>query len=154
MFKHKDLSTLFIIWFFMLFSIIPYGFIAFKVIEKEREPGFEGNYDSYMMFLKILIVISVLIGILSVYLKKIFLKESFYSKFFKNNNAKGVYFITIILISALAESISIYGLVLVFLGRNMTIFLIFGIGASMIMLFNKPSVKEYEKFKVNFESRG
>jgi len=152
MFKHKDLSVLFIIWFFMIFSIIPYGIIAFMVIQKESEVVFDANNDSYMLLLKILPVISIIIGGVSVYLRRLFLKESFYSKFFTNNNVKSIYFITILLTSALGESITIFGLILVLLGKNMTLFIVFGATASVIMLFNKPNIEEYEKFKENFES--
>jgi len=154
MFKHEEIKTVSMIWIFMMFSIFMYGFIVVIQSNNPKMMAQATDPDMYKMLLTVLSLMSLVTGGLSIAARRFLLKEKYYTSFLKSSNsAKGIYTVSSIISFALAETVAIYGLVLFFIGKNQNIFFSLAFVSIALIVFNKPSVKEYEDFKRKYEEK-
>ncbi len=151
MLKNEDTKVTFIIWFALIISTLLYVVIGY-ILMKDPQASSKADPETYKMYLAMFSFAALLAGIFSILSRRLLLKKKYYLMFFKGNaTAKQIYTITIILSSAVAESVAISGLILSMAGKNIKIQIAFSFVAIVIMLINKPSLAEYENFKKEFE---
>ncbi len=152
MLKNKETSVTFILWFALLISSLMYILIDYLIMNKNSNFASQPIPENYKIILMIFSFMSLLMGIFSISARKLFVKEKFYTKYFKDvKSAKKIYFITIILSSALAETIATFGFILFIMGKNIKIQIAFTFVSIIIMLVNKPSLQEYKNLKKDIE---
>ena len=149
--KDKNFTVTMFIWLALLGSVFMYILIAFIMKDKtDFLTGRELTNTKYEILLGIFAFISLISGTLSILARKNILKEKFYKKMIKTPSAQSVYLITIIFSLALAETITILGLVLFFMTLKFKIFLVFAFVSISLILLNKPNLEEFTNFKTNF----
>ena len=152
MLKNKDTAPVFILWLALITSVIIYVIASFII--KNNTAVKQSVPEFYKLLLIVVSFMSLVMGFLSIMGRRALLKKKYYSKFFKGNaSPKGIYITAIVLSSALAEMIAIFGFILFILGNNMKIQIALAFVAVIIMLINKPNMEEYENLKKEIEEK-
>ena len=154
MLKHKEIKVISIIWGYLILSILTYTifgvfqFLTSLIPIPELEPRF---YKALLMTAYSMSPIFIIFAIIA---KKYLLKKKYYKKIIKTKvTSKKVYSISLFLALYFSGSISILALALFLLGKNQSLLVFFALSfiSIALVIYNKPSIKEYEAFKKEFE---
>lgn len=151
----KGFKTIMIIWAAIFACLFIYLVMALVAGEGIRQ-GSSGSIP-IPLFRNILICVSIIEIFIIRVIRRILLSESAVHKLDESNipsnqvPAVFQYNKAIIISSALADSIGIYGLVLYFVGAGLTTLYLFLGGSALVMLFHKPRKEELINLAIEYE---
>lgn len=147
----KKLWTVKIIWLAMLASL---GIYLFLVLQFETALRAGQSADLPLGAIKNALSVLALIVVVFLAFMRPFLIKIAFAPQGANTPPLARYTVIVLITLALAESVSIFGLVLFMLGASYQTFYIFLFTSALMMVWHRPKAEEYERLLVNMQNKG